>query len=45
MRLRHSSNPERRPVTVPDHDSLKPGTLRAILRDASLTVAEFRELL
>jgi len=45
IRLRHPSNPERRPVTVPDHDTLKPGTLRAILRDASLTVAEFGEFL
>lgn len=44
-RLRDPSNPEHRPVTVPDHDTLKPGTLRAILRDANLTVAEFRELL
>ena len=30
---------------VPDHRELKPGTLRAILRDADLSVDEFRALL
>ncbi len=45
IRLRHPTNPEHRPVTVPDHKTLKPGTLRAILRDANLTVAQFHELL
>ena len=44
-RMRHLSDPLRRPVTVPDHRTLKVGTLRAILRDANLSVAQFRELL
>lgn len=44
-RLRHPSDPARRPLTVPDHRELKPGTLRAILRDAGLSVEEFRSLL
>ena len=36
-----------RTVTVPIHSSrdLKPGTLRAIIRQAGFTVEEFRELL
>jgi predicted RNA binding protein YcfA (HicA-like mRNA interferase family) len=36
-----------RTVTVPVHAGrdLKPGTLRAIIRQAGLTVEEFRELL
>ena len=45
IRLRHPSDADRRPLTVPDHRELKAGTLRAILRDAGLNVAQFRELL
>lgn len=45
LRLRHPSNPSRRPVTVPEHRTLKTGTLRAIIRDAGLTVEQFVELL
>ena len=35
------------PVTlsVPDHRRLKPGTLRALIRKAGLTVEEFADLL
>lgn len=32
-------------VTVPNHKTLKPGTLRSILRQAGLTVEEFLEAL
>jgi predicted RNA binding protein YcfA (HicA-like mRNA interferase family) len=32
-------------VTVPDHDELDRGTLRAILRQAGLSVDEFQQLL
>ena len=44
--LAHPDNPAR-VVTVPCHSSrdLKPGTLRAIIRQAGLTVEEFNELL
>jgi predicted RNA binding protein YcfA (HicA-like mRNA interferase family) len=45
VRLRHPSDPARLPVTVPDHRELKSGLLRAIIRDAGLTVEEFRGLL
>lgn len=37
--------PGRRPVTVPKHHELDRGTLRGILRTASLTVEEFVKLL
>ena len=45
-RLIHSSNPARK-VTVPVHSStdLKRGTLRGIISQAGLTVAEFITLL
>jgi predicted RNA binding protein YcfA (HicA-like mRNA interferase family) len=45
-RLIHSTDPARK-VTVPIHASrdLKRGTLRAIIAQAGLTVAEFTELL
>lgn len=45
-RLIHSSNPARK-VTVPVHSStdLKRGTLRGIISQAGLTVAEFIALL
>lgn len=45
LRLRHPSDSDRKPVTLPNHAELKAGTLRAILRDANLTVDVFRELL
>jgi predicted RNA binding protein YcfA (HicA-like mRNA interferase family) len=32
-------------LSVPDHRRLKPGTLRALIRKAGLTVEEFSELL
>lgn len=32
-------------VVVPDHKTLKPGTLRKIIRDAGLSVDEFNDLL
>ncbi len=42
--LRHESPPHRR-LTVPDHKEIAKGTLRAIIRQAGLTVDEFTELL
>ncbi len=42
--LRHASPPHRR-LTIPDHKELARGTLRAIIRQAGLTVQGFRELL
>jgi len=32
-------------LTIPDHSEIAKGTLRAIIRQAGLTVDEFRELL
>ena len=40
VRLRHSSDPQRLPVTVPLHNELAFGTLRRILRDAAISVDE-----
>jgi predicted RNA binding protein YcfA (HicA-like mRNA interferase family) len=45
LRLRHATDAGRLPVTVPDHKELKSGTLRAIIRDAGLTVDQFVDLL
>ena len=42
--LRHSSPPHRR-LTIPDHKELAKGTLRAIIRQAGLTVEQFHKLL
>jgi len=44
MILRRDVAPYRR-LTVPDHKELAKGTLSAIIREAGLTVAEFRTLL
>jgi predicted RNA binding protein YcfA (HicA-like mRNA interferase family) len=44
IRLRHPTDPDRKPVTVPDHKELRPGLLRAIIKDANLTVEKFHEL-
>lgn len=40
VRLRHSSDPQRLPVTVPLHNEIAFGTLRRILRDAAISVDE-----
>ena len=42
--LRQSAAPHRRAV-VPDHREVAKGTLRSIIREAGLTVNEFRTLL
>ena len=42
--LRQKASPHRR-VTVPDHKEVAKGTLRAIIREAGLTVDEFKDLL
>jgi predicted RNA binding protein YcfA (HicA-like mRNA interferase family) len=42
--LRHRSPPHRR-LTVPNHRELAKGTLRAVIREAGLTVDEFVDLL
>lgn len=44
MILRQRVPPHRR-LTVPDHDEIARGTLRAIIRQAGLTVDEFVSLL
>ena len=42
--MRHNQDPHRR-LTVPNHKELAKGTLRAIIRDAGITVEEFIDLL
>ena len=42
--LRHTDPPHRR-LTVPDHDEMAKGTLWAIVRQAGLTVDQFKALL
>jgi predicted RNA binding protein YcfA (HicA-like mRNA interferase family) len=44
MVLRQAFYPYRR-LTVPDHDEIAKGMLRAIIRQAGLTVDEFKALL
>jgi predicted RNA binding protein YcfA (HicA-like mRNA interferase family) len=41
--MRRDAPPGR--VTVPNHQTIKPGMLRRIINDAGLTVDEFRDLL
>lgn len=42
--LRHRDPPYRR-LSIPQHQELAKGTLRALIREAGLTVEEFIELL
>jgi predicted RNA binding protein YcfA (HicA-like mRNA interferase family) len=42
--MRQTTLPHRR-LTVPDHDEIAKGTLRAILREAGLSLEEFKALL
>ncbi len=44
VRLRHTE-PSRKPLTVPLHRELRSGLLRAILRDASLSPDDLRDIL
>jgi len=44
MILRRGAPPHRR-LTVPNHKELAKGTLRAIIREAGLTVDQFQSLL
>jgi predicted RNA binding protein YcfA (HicA-like mRNA interferase family) len=44
MILRNTAPPHRR-LSVPDHRELAKGTLRALIRDAGLTVEQFTDLL
>lgn len=44
MILRHSKPPHRR-LSIPNHKELAKGTLRALIREAGLTVDEFAALL
>jgi predicted RNA binding protein YcfA (HicA-like mRNA interferase family) len=45
VRLRHATDPSRKPLTVPDHRTLKPGLLRHLMRDAEVDPEEFGRLL
>jgi predicted RNA binding protein YcfA (HicA-like mRNA interferase family) len=40
-----SDKPPFRRLTIPDHKTVAPGTLRAILKQAGLTLKEFLEML
>jgi predicted RNA binding protein YcfA (HicA-like mRNA interferase family) len=42
--LRHARPPFRR-LVIPDHREIAKGTLRALIREAGITVDEFRALL
>jgi predicted RNA binding protein YcfA (HicA-like mRNA interferase family) len=45
VRLRHTAEPQRHPLTVPRHRTLKPGLLRRILRDARISVQDLSNAL
>ena len=45
IRLRHATDPSRKPLTIPDHRTLRPGLLRHLMRDAQVDPEEFRRLL
>ena len=40
----HLRHPFRVPLTIPNHKEVARGTLRKIIKDAKLTVQEFRKL-
>jgi predicted RNA binding protein YcfA (HicA-like mRNA interferase family) len=45
IRLRDENNPKHLLLTIPDHEELKFGFLRKLIRDAGLTVDDFLKLL
>jgi predicted RNA binding protein YcfA (HicA-like mRNA interferase family) len=44
-RLRHATDPSRKPLTIPDHRTLKPGLLRYLMQDVQVDPDELRGLL
>ena len=45
VRLRHAADPQRKPLTVPRHKTLKRGLLHRLLRDARVTDEQLSALL
>ena len=45
MRLRHGTDPSRKPLSVPRHPEIKRGLLKDIMRDAGISAEELIELL
>ena len=45
VRMRHSTDSQRQPVTVPRHKTLKPGLLRRVIREARISVEQLTEAL
>jgi len=45
VRLRDDTNPTHIPITVPLHKQIKHGLLRRIIKDSTLSVEQFVELL
>jgi len=45
IRMRHRSDKNKKPLTIPKHNVLGKGLLRKLIRDAEISVEEFNELL
>jgi len=45
IRMRHSSDRTKKPLTIPNHKAIGRGLLRKLLRDTQITVEEFCKLL
>lgn len=45
IRMRHSFDTSKRPLTIPRHPILGKGLIRKVLRDAKISPNEFRKLL
>ena len=41
----HLRHPTKRPLTIPNHKEIARGTLKAILKDAEITIDELRKYL
>jgi len=45
VRMRHKSDSNKQPLTIPRHKALGKGLIRKLLRDADLSIEEFSKLL
>jgi len=45
IRLHHSSDASKKPLTIPNHKELGRGLLHKLIRDANISVEEFLKLL
>ena len=45
IRMRHKTDINKQPITIPEHKTIGKGLLRKLLRDTELTIEDFSKLI